>query len=271
MKFSLFLATCWGEIAITSSQVAFAAGGFAVGIALCSVALSLRDHQFTWAPLYGSVLLLHPSWTVGLERDCGLAMRFLALAASTLMASILSCQLFCPNLSRVRFIGRLCLVSWAVYFAAAFTAQSQRLFGLADPDGVIISLIHATQHLLYIALALSVVCLFLWVVVRFPGRRSSPTIAKSAMNDRGPDLARRRRRILRTAALVSAVLLLIWVALYLNQVVGEFTGYDAIDALLAFVWGITLLVTATRGKFPTLDPRDSTGARLISRKAEGVR
>lgn len=166
MKLAILLATCWGEIAITSGQVAFGAGGFALGISLCLLLLSWHHGRFDWAPLYGAVLLLHPSWWMNVEAgDCGLAMRFLSIMASLTLAAILICQVFLPGLSKRRFLLTLCLVSWAAYLVLwPLDSILSDLWQFPGPNGGVVaqaflSWAAAVNDLLLISLVLAGMCL----------------------------------------------------------------------------------------------------------------
>lgn len=263
MKLSILLATCWGEIAITSGQVAFGAAGFALGISLCLLLLSWRHGRFDWAPLYGAVLLLHPSWWMNVEAgDCGLAMRFLSIMASLTLAAILICQVFWPGLSRRRFLLTLGLVSWAAYLVLwPLNAILSDLWQFPAPNGGVaaqafLSWMEAGNDLLTISLALTLASfvqgVFAWTrrlhlpQAAFPGQRSleHALIDQEQRNSEHEASSQSRSRL----RVLCIVVLLALIALYVSSLIlrpdiGQST-------ILAFGWSVILIIAAIRGKFP---------------------
>lgn len=162
----MFLATCGGDIAVTSEIVAYSAGFFAVGVALAAVFFKPLSRDVTWYWLYAPLLLLHPAWMMTVQgTDCGLAKRFFSVAASLLLVAILWFQVFRPRSSQRRFILGVCLISWVGYAASSLlislleTAQFEALFTME----VAITLASVRDWLPSIATALTLLCAILYL------------------------------------------------------------------------------------------------------------
>lgn len=256
MNSLLILATCGGQIAITSDQIRYCAGGFGIAITLASILVSWHKRSFSWAPLYGSLLLLHPAWWMGVgSGDCGMAMRFLSIAASLTLAAILICQLFWPDLSRRRFIFSLCLISWAIYFAAVLFDE----LVLASFDGgiaeqALFSFTWGGMDQRPVAFALSFVCVVQGVFDRMCHKRFFRATPHNAGDDqdirRFAVKARSQSRLpLRILAALVSLLLLSWVVLYVSGF-GTKSLDNTIAAILALGWSVIFVITAVRARFP---------------------
>ncbi len=271
-----FLATCGGQIAITSDEIRYCAGGFGIAITLASILVSWQKRSFTWAPLYGSLLLLHPAWWMSLDAgDCGLAMRFLSVCASLTLAAILSCQIFWPHLGRRRFILSLCLVSWAVYLLGWPTDVILSHFWQPDPGGgfaeqTVVSFIAADSNLRLLALALTFVSLVLGLFNRTrrgrsakgtpTPRRSQQTASQVVCNS---ELKTHWRSISPLRILASALLLTL-IALYVSS---SFIAFPpSLAPLFALVWSVVLVIITVRGRFPGWEESEPkrTGSLTVS-------
>ena len=255
---SLFiLATCGGQIAITSDEIKYFAGGFGIAITLASILVSWHKRSFSWAPLYGSLLLLlHPAWWMGVgSGDCGMAMRFLSVDASLTLAAMLICQLFWPDLSNGRFILGLCFISWATYFAGVLLFE----LGVASFDGgpaaqALFSFMLGGMDLRPVALALSFICVVQGLSGRMRRRRFSQETMHNVGDDQdNRDLAlephSRSKLPLRILTALISLLLLSWVVLYVSGF-GTKSIDNTIAAILALGWSVILVITAVRARFP---------------------
>jgi len=251
------LATCGGQVAITSDEIRYCAGGFGIGVTLALVLVSWHRRSFAWAPLYVPLLLLHPAWIMSLRAgDCGMGMRFLSVSSSLILAAMLICQIFWPYLSRRRFIFSLCLISWATYFAGVVLHQ----FRMGDFYGgvaaqALTSFILGGMHLRSVALALTFVCFFQGLSDRMHHRRSHRSTLENAAADKDirsseDKLHPRSRLALRIFSSALSLLLITWVVLYLGGLVGDWWLPNTIAAVFALGWSVILIIAAVRGKFP---------------------
>jgi hypothetical protein len=166
----------WIEI---SEQVGYYAAAFAIGVTLALIFLSLRQRNFAWLPLYGSLLLLHPAWTMtAVTGDCGFGKRFLSVAASLTMVAILICQIFWPHLSRRRFILSLCLIAWIAFLLdfvkpALPIPDSWRSLDDGLPGQILVPFFAAGPGFSLVAIVLSLVSFVMWLFDRIASRRSS--------------------------------------------------------------------------------------------------
>src|ERR1700680_4888629 len=97
-----------------SVYIGYYAAAFCAGVALTVLLLSSRQRSFASLPLYASLLLLHPAWTMDVfSGDCGYAKRFFSVAVSLVFVALLVLQFFWPQFSRWRFLVILCVISWA--------------------------------------------------------------------------------------------------------------------------------------------------------------
>jgi hypothetical protein len=260
----LFFATCWGQIAITSEQIRYCTAGFGIAITLASILVSWHKRSFTWAPLCGFLILLHPAWTMSLEAgDCGLRMRFLSVATSLVMATILTFQIFWPHLvSKRRFLLGLCVISWIAYLTCwplSSILSHLSLFPTAD-DGfaaqAVLCFITAENDLLTISLVLTCVCVVQGMLnwtrpqrlpqAQAPGRRSLDNgvvdhITCSSELKPAP-LWKSRVRV-SSLAILLALIALHGSSLIVTPVIG-------LSSILALGWSVILLISAVRGKFP---------------------
>jgi hypothetical protein len=162
----LFLACLSPEEIRVSVEIGRCAAAFAIGITLAMFFLNCRQGRFAWLPLYGSLVLLHPAWTVGpYSGDCGYAKRFLSGAVSLVFVGLLICQIFLPRFGRRRFIFILCGVCWAAYLPLFFSNILH--FPLSLDNGLIgrimQSFVASSNDLFRIALALSILSFVLWL------------------------------------------------------------------------------------------------------------
>jgi hypothetical protein len=162
----LFLGCLSPEEMLLSARIGWYAAAFAIGIIFASVLLSLSRGSFVWSPLCVVLLLIHPAWTMDVvSGDCGYAKRFLSGAISLVLVVLLICQIFLPRFSRLRFLLILCGTSWAAWLSLVVN----RLFHfLATPNEGFIQMMLQSWVLSYhdlfrVALALSFICLFLWL------------------------------------------------------------------------------------------------------------
>lgn len=258
----LLLATCWGETAIISSRVAFGAGVFAVGVALCLVLLTVRHRQFNWVPLYGSLVLFHPSWIMSVEAgDCGLAMRFLAVAASLLLAAILAFQIGWLRFGPRRFLLSICMVSWAAYLLYwPLESILSALLHFPGQDGGIASEAFlswgSAVHLIpRIAIVLTALCAILGTVdlIRRRAPKQAGMVLQPLRNATAPQndssdgvspLSRSRTPI----RVLSLFVLLPLIALYTTS--WMFRPSVGLDTILAIVSTALLITTAATGRLP---------------------
>ena len=103
---------------IISDQVGYYAAAFCIGIVLALIVVTLQQRGYGWAPIYGSLLLLHPAWTMGvMSGDCGLGKRFNSGLVCILLLAVLVCHVFWPGMSKRRFVTRWCAVFWIAYLS----------------------------------------------------------------------------------------------------------------------------------------------------------
>lgn len=170
----LFLGCLSPEEMLLSAQIGWYAAAFAIGIVFASVLLSLNRGSFVWSLLCVVLLLIHPAWTMDVvSGDCGYAKRFLSGAISLVLVVLLICQIFLPRFSKLRFLLILCATCWAAWLSLAVN----RLFHfLATPSEGFIQMmlqswVLSYQDLFRVALALSFICLFLWLYEWIRGGR----------------------------------------------------------------------------------------------------
>lgn len=270
----LIIATCGGEWAITSDNVAYWAAIVAIVLTLMIVALSLFRRNFSWAPVYGTLLLLHPAWTMELGSDCGFAKRFLSVAVCLVLIAILVLEGFGFDVSKRRFVFVLGVLAWIGYFLAFPLIPWPSWMPHGDPNGGLLeqtinSLSSAGEmKLAPIAIVLSAI----WVLQGFisqilyrsrEGTPHSKNIVSASHNVselklRPVTLYYYFKVLLRAFALVVAIVFLGFSILYLCGlfVYGFAFTYVTTFAACAFGWGILLIMVAVRGRFPGWELRN---------------
>src|SRR4051812_33745797 len=100
----------------TSMAIGHYAAAFAIVATLLFLIMNWRRGDFRWLPVYGSLLLLHPAWTMSVYLgDCGYAKRFMSVSVSVVFAAVLLCQIFRPRLRMRRFFLSLSAVCWFAF------------------------------------------------------------------------------------------------------------------------------------------------------------
>lgn len=261
------LATCGGEIAQTSQTIGAWAAAFAIGITVVLLLLNAYRGSFAWAPLYVSVLIFHPTWTIGIQNNnCGESMRFLSVAFSGVLGAILFCQVFWPYTSRQRFILVLCLSAWALYLVnwPLFVVASDWLeypLGNKFGDELVSAFLAAEKDLLIVALAFSLAC-FLpaigdslrrrgLVPCRFARQETDHAHSQERKGGDGSDL-QSKSHSLRSRVILSILALILLLMLTLLSAVSPTPLYGGNRAFstVAFLWIVILTISAARGKFP---------------------
>jgi hypothetical protein len=272
VNFPLFFALCGNELAASSAEIGYYAAACAVAVTFALVLLSVYRRDFAWTPIYGLLLLLHPAWTVPVDRgDCGDAMRFLAVTASLVLVAILVCQVFWPHLSRRRFLLALYFLLWALYLVnwPLYVLLAERL-GSSNPDGfvaqVFFSFLAAENYLLLVALALTLVCFLAAIAnVKYRNRCMPLTDAEERspadeMTGQGRHMlglesdvpSRSHRRHFRLCLSMLALTLLLILALpYVFSPAPVFGGNPPYS-IITITWCVLLMVSAARGRFPGL-------------------
>src|SRR5437763_16356020 len=75
-----------------STQTANYAAGFCIAITIALLFLNAPKRNFSWMPMYGLLLLLHPAWTMSVYRgDCGFEKRFYSGVVSLIFAAMIIC------------------------------------------------------------------------------------------------------------------------------------------------------------------------------------
>jgi peptidoglycan/LPS O-acetylase OafA/YrhL len=176
VKIALFLGCLSPEEMRLSVYIGYYTAAFCAGVALVLLLLSSRQRSFASLPLYGSLLLLHPAWTMGVfSGDCGYAKRFFSVVVSLLFVALLVLQVFWPQFSRWRFLVILGAISWASYLVL-FLSHALHV-PLAIGEGFLGEALQAFvlsyTYILRVALAFTLVCLIFWLFTRFYSRRST--------------------------------------------------------------------------------------------------
>lgn len=237
MNTVLFLACLGGGPRL---HIAYYASTFGLGITLASFLLSLHRRSFAWLPLCSLLLLLHPAWMMSTGRGVGgFSRQFFSLAVSVIFVGILTCQVFWPQLSRRRFLIRLCAIFWVTYFADGFVDRLTSYLGLQNPEGGLISetlfsFIVAGKDLGLVTLGLTAVCLIQWLFTQ-PWRTLRSRQTGSATNRAKPPLLRRVYGLL-TVLLLTFILLI--------------AATDPVFEITALIWGIILVIVTWHGKLP---------------------
>jgi hypothetical protein len=176
VKIVFFLACLSPEEMRLSFYIGYYAAAFCAGVTLALLLLSWRQRSFASLPLYASLLLLHPAWTMDVfSGDCGFAKRFFSVAVSVLLVALLVLQVFWPQFSRWRFLLIVCAISWALYLILFLSRvlQVPLPFGKGFLGAAVEAFALSSAHILRVALAFSLVCLILWLFTRFHTRRSA--------------------------------------------------------------------------------------------------
>lgn len=156
---------------LTSEVVTLCAATFSLGIVLGLLAIDSIRRDFAWAPIYLSLLLIHPlCFTLADRADCGFGMRFTSVYVASLMAVVLGRQVFRWRIGRFRFAMILGLGTLTLYLSAT---PAERVVGEfyqmpAPEDGLLgqalLSLFSAEHILLLMGIAILVTtivcCLF---------------------------------------------------------------------------------------------------------------
>jgi hypothetical protein len=245
------LALCDGSVTIQSLRITHFAGVFAVCLVLGCVFVSILRRSLMWAPLYVPLFFLHPTWTMDATLGCGVFVRFVSIATSFVLAAILLCQIFWPQLSRRRFLISLCIVSWVAYFSSIYLSQYWN--GFLEHGFVrqaIASLMLAETHLLEIAFALSLICSIQWLWYRLQSNRVTHL-----------DLEKRQHSSRIRARLVWAGLgcfFLSYMAVYILRAIkaGRLVPWLP-EPVIGFGIGVFLIVAAVRGRLPGWDLPES--------------
>jgi hypothetical protein len=156
-----------------SLRIAHVAADLAICFVLGSICMSTFRRSLKWVPVYGTLFVLHPVWTMDLRVGCGVFERFVSVGTSVVLAAILICQIFWPDFSRRRFVMILCLTAWMAYFSSIYLSEYSNL-GWSEEGFVrraLASLLFAEGHLMEISPALTLICFFVWLWNRFHFRR----------------------------------------------------------------------------------------------------
>jgi hypothetical protein len=232
------------SVTIESLRITHFAGLLAVWLVLGCASVSILRRSLRWVPLYSALFLLHPTWTMSITpADSGLYARFVSIATSLVLAAILLCQIFWPDLSRRRFLISLCVISWVAYFSSIYLSEYWN--GFLERGFVrqaIASLMLAQTRLMEIAPALTLICFlqWLWYWLR-PGKVMDSARAKVGDNSQVG---------LRLFCAALACFFLVFVALfgcYHLITKGRLFGPEPVIALLL---GIVSTVAAIRGRIP---------------------
>jgi hypothetical protein len=160
-----------------SVEIGRYAAAFALGITLVSTLLSCRQRDLTWLPLCLLLLLVHPAWTMDVFRgECGNAKRFMSGVISLGFIGVISCQIFNPRFSRLRFLFIGCVASWIAY---GFSILNRFLIPPAEGvfSEVVQGWVFSHRDLFRIAVVLSVICSIIWVFIKMTGGRKGPNIS----------------------------------------------------------------------------------------------
>jgi hypothetical protein len=176
VKIVLFLGCLSPEEMRLSVYIGYYAAAFCAGVALALSLLSWRQRSFASLPLYASLLLLHPAWTMDVfSGDCGYAKRFFSVAVALLLVALLVLQIFWPQFSRLRFLFIVCAISWAAYLILFLSRVLNIMPGFDEAflEKALEAFVLSSADILRVALASSLVCLILWLFTRFYTRRSA--------------------------------------------------------------------------------------------------
>lgn len=173
MNVTLVLACLSPEEIRTSIHIGYYAAAFAISLTCALLLLSWHQRNFAWLPLYASLLLLHPAWTIGANTgDCGYAKRFFSIAASIVLVALLVCQIVRPGMSRLRFLLVLSAVCWAAYLPLflSFVLHFPLRPGTGFAGELVQSFVLSSNTLLSVAVTLTLIYLVLWLFNRIRTR-----------------------------------------------------------------------------------------------------
>lgn len=173
---NLLLACLSPEEIQTSITIGYVTALFGVGVTIAGIGFSLHRRAFTWLPFYALLLAFHPAWTISVYRgDCGDARRFLSFVACLAFAALLFVQTFRPQLSRHRFLVVISALAWLLYLPRFLSLVLHiPLLVNADFFGHIVqAYTFSSYDIAQIALALSAVCVVIWVGGRLYARRTT--------------------------------------------------------------------------------------------------
>jgi hypothetical protein len=107
------LACLSGEAIELSLWIGRYAALFCAFITVALVAVSWKQRTWRWLPVYGTLLLVHPAWTMNpYWGDCGYSRRFFSVAFSAIFVALLFCHAFYPRVSVRRFLSIVCILCW---------------------------------------------------------------------------------------------------------------------------------------------------------------
>lgn len=238
------------------------AAGFSTAIVFALVCLSIRQRSAKWAPIYVTIFVLHPVFWLGLEEMIGDMARFVWVAVSLVLASILILNLFWPEISRRRFILSLCVISWITLLLASLTAALDS----TEIDGGIIrqsisALALSERPLSKIALALTVLAVLqgpanrLWLAYRAAAKPLNEMERNRASK---PAKTFQNRTRLRIVFGILVVALLCYLPLTFKLSLKNGDHYAVVSILGAAGWIVVLLIATIRGEFPGWKATDAT-------------
>jgi hypothetical protein len=239
----------------TSIQIGYYAAAFGVAITLGMVFLNWRQRDWSWAMLYLPLLLLHPSWTIGIGRsDGGYAMRFLSVAATITLVAILICAIFWPHFSKRRFLLSICLIVWTLYLTNWPLDRLLSHFSqMPDSDGgfwaqAVVSFIMAGNDLLLIALGLTLIC-FMYGIFASKRNCSSRMGLEPHESPQGYSDDNSRSKLgFRILSITGAICLLLCLILLGFSFVTF--GPNPAFTVATLIWSVILVISAFRGRFP---------------------
>jgi hypothetical protein len=237
-----FLALCDVSITVRSLQITHSTAVFAIVMLAGSIAVSITRRSLAWLPLCAAFVLAHPAWTMKtLPTDCGLSVRFLAIATSVILTCILFFQIFRALASRRRFLIGVCCAAWIGYFLEPY--YSAHWAGIMPVDLIEwkLGLMAAAEGPLEsITLALSAICFLQWIWHR---RRNQASNGESKITVE-------RRLICRMVTGSLAIFFLGAVIVLLSE--AQRVGYP--PRLNTLLYAITLssifLIATVIGRFP---------------------
>jgi len=264
---SLFLSTlATPEWAVVPAAIRCCAAGFSTAIVFALVCLSIRQRSLKWVPIYGTIFILHPVFWFGLEEMLGDPERFVWVAVSLVLASILVLNLFWPEIGRRRFILSLCVISWIALLLASLTAA----LDLAQIDGGIVSqsvsaLAFSERRLSTIALALTLLSVLqgpanrLWLAY-VVGVKSFKKNERH--HDSEPSNAGQNKTRLRIVFGILLVTLVCYLPITFKLSIKSGDHYALVSIFGAAGWIIVLLVATMRGEFPGWKATEGRGGRV---------
>jgi hypothetical protein len=171
-----------------SEQVGWYAITFCVAVTIALVALTVQQRNYAWLPIYGTLLVLHPAWTVSvMSGDCGLGRRFDAGVFCLLFLAVLLFHIFWPQFSRRRFVNWCCFVFWIAWLVCR-TYSALPVPHLLPIGGgeftfygeLCDTLVIAWRDLFSLALLFSLVSFIWWLIARIRKRFTAAKVMASA-------------------------------------------------------------------------------------------